>query len=361
MPKSSVSMTIAFKRSVIEGQNIDKVAAKRIMSIVERLVGVETRRSPSSASLSGLGLPPRAAAAPHAQATWSSQNLPKVPLTSNPIVVLGAAAVVLVPILGFLWLFRTVPHRRGPAKTSTTASGTSSSLPLSSGIAPGIPPSQPASRPSTSGPHTARQSPSQSWPTSSRPPAPKNSSASRYSPAATARPVGEHWVKPRKWFAEQCGVIERNMRHYTGGGYRYSRKLASAVVAQANDLRNQLARCSADGTRRAYNALKATYDSFMADCRWQVGISHPRYGHVLSGRIPNQWIAEEGWEFMHPGTSDLSVRRKQPPPQQREELVLCNACLGTGYVMHYTQDRSGKERVRQWRSLCRQCNGKGRR
>jgi len=47
---------------------------------------------------------------------------------------------------------------------------------------------------------------------------------------------------------------------------------------------------------------------------------------VYSSPQPNTWAAEQGWEFVNPGTSDLSVRKAR---------VACNCtrCKGSGVLL----------------------------
>lgn len=58
----------------------------------------------------------------------------------------------------------------------------------------------------------------------------------------------------------------------------------------------------------------------------------------LTVKTQNRWDTENGWEFIDPDTSDLTVSRK--PVQVR-----CDPCRGTGYVV---QEKS-----------CYSCNGRG--
>lgn len=163
---------------------------------------------------------------------------------------------------------------------------------------------------------------------------------STYTPQpATPRPVTQEWPRPKEWFYNECNVIERNIQHYSSGGYRYDRNLSSQVGSQISTLRNQLSRNDIGGSVRAYNELKQTYQSFVNGCQWQANLRHPRYNHVVSSHTPNRWDAESGWEFVNPGTSDLTVRRK--PVQVR-----CDACRGNGYVVQ--------------KARCYSCNGRGR-
>lgn len=174
---------------------------------------------------------------------------------------------------------------------------------------------------------------------------PPRPSTPTYTPQPTTsggvapRPVTPEWPRPKDWFYNECNVIERNIQHYTGGGYRYDRSSSRQVSSQISTLRNLLSRNDVNGSVRAYNELKQVYNSFVNGCQWQANLRHPRYNHVVSSYTPNRWEAENGWEFVNPGTSDLSVRRK--PVQVR-----CDACRGHGYVVQKTR--------------CYSCNGRGR-
>lgn len=174
---------------------------------------------------------------------------------------------------------------------------------------------------------------------------PPRPSTPTYTPQSTTysgvapQPVTPEWPRPKDWFYNECNVIERNVQHYTGGGYRYDRSSARQVSAQISTLRNQLSRNDVNGSVRAYNELKQEYNSFVNGCQWQANMRHPRYNHVVSSYTPNRWDAENGWEFVNPGTSDLTVRRK--PVQVR-----CDACRGRGSVVQKTR--------------CYSCNGRGR-
>ncbi len=191
----------------------------------------------------------------------------------------------------------------------------------------------------------ARPTPTYTPPRSSTPTyTPSQPSPPTYMPPTTSggtasRPITPEWPRPKDWFYNECNVIERNVQHYTGGGYRYDRSSARQISSQISTLKNQLSRNDVNGSVRAYNELKQVYNSFVNSCQWQANMRHPRYNHVVSSYTPNQWMAENGWEFVHPGTSDFSVRRK--PIQVR-----CSSCRGHGYVIQ--------------KSRCYSCNGRGR-
>ena len=167
---------------------------------------------------------------------------------------------------------------------------------------------------------------------------PQSSVPSTYN-APVARTQVAEWPKPKDWFYNECNVIERNVQFYTGGGYRFDKGFARKIASCISALRSNLSRDDIGGSVRAYNELKQAYLSFENGCQWQPNVRHPKYNHVLSSYTKNQWMAESGWEFVNPGTSDFSVRRK--PVQVR-----CNSCRGSGYVMQKSQ--------------CYSCNGRGR-
>lgn len=147
------------------------------------------------------------------------------------------------------------------------------------------------------------------------------------------------WARPKEWYERECSVLEKNVRFYTSGGYQYPRGGDASVVGQIQKLRQRLIADDPEGSARAHSELKAAYDTFVNQCQWTSGLRHPRFPHVVSGMTANQWVAENGWEFVNPGTSDFSVRRK--PVQVR-----CDACRGNGYVLQKTR--------------CYSCNGRGR-
>ena len=147
------------------------------------------------------------------------------------------------------------------------------------------------------------------------------------------------WSRPKEWFERECSVIEKNVGFYTSGGYRYPRGGDANVLRKIQNLRQRLNANDPEGSTQAHSELKAVYDTFVNQCQWTSGLRHPRFPHVVSGMTANQWVAENGWEFVNPGTSDFSVRRK--PVQVR-----CDACRGNGYVVQKTN--------------CNSCNGRGR-
>lgn len=147
------------------------------------------------------------------------------------------------------------------------------------------------------------------------------------------------WVKPKEWYERECSVMEKNVSFYKSSGYRYPRDGGVGVVRQIQNLRQRLSADDPEGSARVYSDLKVAYDNFVNQCQWTSGLRHPRFPHVVSGTTANQWVPENGWEFVNPGTSDFTVRRKLVQ-------VRCDACRGSGYVVQKTN--------------CNACNGRGR-
>ena len=155
----------------------------------------------------------------------------------------------------------------------------------------------------------------------------------------TVRRKAPTWTRPKEWYERECTVLEKNVRFYTSGGYRYPRGGDIGVVRQIQNLRQRLNADDPEGSARVHSELKDAYGTFVNQCQWTSGLRHPRFPHVVSGMTANQWVAENGWEFVNPGTSDFTVRRKLVQ-------VRCNDCRGNGYVVQKTR--------------CYSCNGRGR-
>lgn len=152
----------------------------------------------------------------------------------------------------------------------------------------------------------------------------------------SVRRKAPEWAKPKDWYERECNVIEKNVLVYTSGGYRYPRGGDVGVFGKIQNLRQRLIANDPDGSARCYAELKYAYDSFVNQSQWISGMKHPFYPHVVSGTAANQWVAENGWEFVNPGTSDYTVKQKQVK-------ITCPQCHGNGQVV---------QRVR-----CQNCGG----
>jgi len=70
---------------------------------------------------------------------------------------------------------------------------------------------------------------------------------------------------------------------------------------------------------------------------WRPGARHPKQPHARATNTPGQWVLDEGYEFVYPGTSDWTVRKVVKPSP-------CAKCSGTGVARYFLK--------------CTLCNGK---
>lgn len=155
-------------------------------------------------------------------------------------------------------------------------------------------------------------------------------------PKPTPPPV--RWVHTPDWYRHEADVMEGNVRGCLSAPYSLDRNLADRVLAALGELKSAVGRADAAEAERLFAAVLSDYRRFEQSCRWQSGVPHPTYAHVFSSHRPNTWSAERGWEFVHPGTADLTVRRVVI-------YVRCGACRGNGTVVS--------------KSVCTRCGGRG--
>ena len=103
---------------------------------------------------------------------------------------------------------------------------------------------------------------------------------------------------------------------------------------------------------------------------WKPGTRHPKQPHVRASDTPGEWILDEGYEFVHPGTSDWTVRKvTMPSPCAKcggtgvvKSLLKCSLCKGRKtYPVHVSEidRRTGRPRMVTQRISCPTCNGMG--
>lgn len=158
-------------------------------------------------------------------------------------------------------------------------------------------------------------------------------------PGTSDLTVRVKWPHPQEWYRNECRVIGDNVRHFINGPYSYYGPTANWLLNKISELEGKIDSGDVVGSVELHKRIQETYRDFASKCTWRQGVAHPQIPHVVSSSTPNQWMAESGWEFVNPGTSDLTVRRK--PVQVR-----CGACRGNGYVVQKTR--------------CHSCNGRGR-
>ena len=128
---------------------------------------------------------------------------------------------------------------------------------------------------------------------------------------------------PLDWYVRECDVISQNVQNVKNGPYYYDSRLANQVLTKARQLRSNLYTEKPNIVDKLCQELQQAYREFKSTCRWRSGVRHPNIAHVISSEHENTWNAESGWEFVHPGTSDLSVRKIVAAQR-------CNKCRGSG-------------------------------
>ena len=142
----------------------------------------------------------------------------------------------------------------------------------------------------------------------------------------TVREKPQQWVHPREWYQRECNVISQNVRNTMSGPYSYNSSAANTVLKKANSLLSSLGNGKPDAIERMCADLQSSYREFQSTCQWRAGVRHPQIQHVYSSSQPNTWAAEKGWEFVNPGTSDLSVRKAKV-------ACTCTRCKGNGVLL----------------------------
>ena len=155
----------------------------------------------------------------------------------------------------------------------------------------------------------------------------------------TVREKVQQLSHPVDWYVRECDVISQNVRNVQNGPYYYDSRLANQILSNASQLKRKINTEKPKVVDSLCLQLQQSYREFKSTCRWRSGVRHPSIAHVISSDRENTWNAESGWEFVRPGTSDLSVRKTVTAQR-------CNKCKGSGRVT--TKCR------------CVRCNGNGR-
>ena len=103
---------------------------------------------------------------------------------------------------------------------------------------------------------------------------------------------------------------------------------------------------------------------------WIPGMRHPKQSHARASDTPGEWILDEGYEFVHPGTSDWTVRKiAKPSPCIKcsgtgiaKSLLKCSLCNGRKtYPIQVSEidRRTGRPRLVTRRATCPACSGTG--
>ena len=104
---------------------------------------------------------------------------------------------------------------------------------------------------------------------------------------------------------------------------------------------------------------------------WRPGMKHPKQPHIYALEKPGSWAVEPGYELVHPGTDDWSVRkipmyancRKCSGAGFTERNVTCPTCRGRRTVrssVPHVEFRNRRRRLVYPNVPCPTCRGAGR-
>ncbi|MBQ7176348.1 MAG: hypothetical protein IJS08_02945, partial [Victivallales bacterium] len=152
----------------------------------------------------------------------------------------------------------------------------------------------------------ASSPPSQQADNAQTPSSPKASSR-----VPQAEPAKQTWVHPKDWYETQCREIQHNRKTLCSGGYLFDPNEATAISNQIKTLQNSILKNKALDCNVSFDKLLRQYRAFSASCKWQQGLRHTEFPHIVSSFQRGKWEVEEGYEFVNPGTSDLTVKEKK--------------------------------------------------
>ena len=139
------------------------------------------------------------------------------------------------------------------------------------------------------------------------------------------------WLHTPEWYSSESEAMLKSVKSYCAGGYQYDRDRTREFIDKYKILASALRKKQPLQSNDAYIAVRNAYFSFKETVAWQSGRPHPKFPHVQSSSGEGVWRAEDGWEFVNPGTSDLTVRKvmarwQQPPNwyKQKCEVVAKN-------------------------------------
>ena len=138
----------------------------------------------------------------------------------------------------------------------------------------------------------------------------------------------DRWVRPKNWYERECANAEKLVERFQSGGYRMTGRSVSAMSVRRRiaELRKCVARNNSRDAEAAHAALVNDVREYSAHCVWTKGLRHPKYAHILSGQNVGEWMVEEGYMLVNPGTTDWSVK-KVPV------AVICRKCKCSRYQM----------------------------
>jgi len=117
------------------------------------------------------------------------------------------------------------------------------------------------------------------------------------------------WRHSPDWYSSEGEALLKSLKEFCAGGYRYDKDHVYVFVEKYKALMSALNQNDPLKSDEAFTAVRDAYQAFKATVAWHSDLPHPRFAHVLSSSEEGRWRAEDGWEFVKPGTTDLTVRK----------------------------------------------------
>ena len=117
------------------------------------------------------------------------------------------------------------------------------------------------------------------------------------------------WRHSPEWYSSHGKALLKSAKNLCADGYRYDKNRVRLFAEKYKALASALDRNDPLESDKAFAEFRDAYDAFKETVAWQSGLSHSKFPHVLSSASEGRWRAEDGWEFVNPGTSDLTVRK----------------------------------------------------
>lgn len=132
-------------------------------------------------------------------------------------------------------------------------------------------------------------------------PVPAPGSATPIKPAA--------WRHSPDWYASEGKALLKSLKDFCAGGYRYDKNRVYVFAEKYKAFTSALSQNDPLKSDETFAAVRDAYHAFKETVVWQSGLPHSKFPHVQSSSGEGRWRAEEGWEFVNPGTADLTVRK----------------------------------------------------
>ena len=120
----------------------------------------------------------------------------------------------------------------------------------------------------------------------------------------------------RTEYLNECKQIVDNIDHILNYAYQYAyqydAKRAQEIKSKVEDIKAKISTEKSKTVNGLMADLRNAYNSFNNTKKWLSGVKNAKFEHVISTNTPEQWVPDsDKWEFVHPGTDDLTVKEKE--------------------------------------------------